>query len=351
MAIIKKAKNINIQVTNNYTSISKVSHEESEKVIIEATKQNLELSSQKKTILQGFGKDGTTDDGNTEKNEKKCYCNRDFTEEDIRTIIQKLRETEKIRTMSLFYDENCPLQESDKTYKRLCEELNNVMKKHNINTCIRKIHFLAQSYHESSRYGTTLEYSSGKKYDPGNHSDAKRMEHTIEGDGPRYKGRGIIQLTWRKTQEKYFSYILENEPELLENKNVAELFDRKALYKEKYIYYKDKVDDKGNKILNKKGKPIKEKIIDIVDVDSASLIASNLHFAFDSAGWYWENLGKTVPTGENINLVADQDDVLKVSQCINGKTKNPYGLKERNEFTKNLKLFFKYDELCTSKKK
>lgn len=58
MAIIKNAKNINIQVSNNYTSLSKVSHEEAQQVTIEATKQNLELSSQKKAILQGFGKGG-----------------------------------------------------------------------------------------------------------------------------------------------------------------------------------------------------------------------------------------------------------------------------------------------------
>ena len=159
--------------------------------------------------------------------EKKCFCDRDFTEGDMKTIIQNLRETEKIKTSLLFYDENCPLPETDKTYKRLCDELNSMMKKHNINTCIRKIHFLAQSYHESSRYGTTLEYSSGRKYDPGNHKDAKSMEHTVEGDGPRYKGRGIIQLTWRKTQKKYFSYVLENNPELLSQKEIEKLFDRK----------------------------------------------------------------------------------------------------------------------------
>ena len=58
-----------------------------------------------------------------------------------------------------------------------------------------------------------------------------------------------------------------------------------------------------------------------------------------------------MPTGENINLVADTDDVLRVSQCINGKVKNPYGLNERKEFTKNLKILFKYDEVCISKKK
>jgi hypothetical protein len=63
MAIVKKANNINIQVSNNYTALCKVSNEESEHVIIEATKQNLELSSQKRAILQGFGKDGKGDEG------------------------------------------------------------------------------------------------------------------------------------------------------------------------------------------------------------------------------------------------------------------------------------------------
>ncbi|ASK31735.1 hypothetical protein CEY12_17160 [Chryseobacterium sp. T16E-39] len=62
MAIVKKANNINIQVSNVFTSLSKTSHENSEEVIIEALKQNLELSSQKKTIMQGFGKDSEKKD-------------------------------------------------------------------------------------------------------------------------------------------------------------------------------------------------------------------------------------------------------------------------------------------------
>ncbi|MCT2408073.1 hypothetical protein NZD88_11030 [Chryseobacterium antibioticum] len=62
MAIVKKANNINVQVTNNYTSLSKVSHEESGEVIIEATQQNLELSSQKRAIMQGFGRDAEKKD-------------------------------------------------------------------------------------------------------------------------------------------------------------------------------------------------------------------------------------------------------------------------------------------------
>lgn len=61
MAILKKANNINIQVSNNYTALCKVSHEESESVIIEATKQNLELSSQKRAIMQGFGRESEAD--------------------------------------------------------------------------------------------------------------------------------------------------------------------------------------------------------------------------------------------------------------------------------------------------
>ncbi|KQS89916.1 hypothetical protein [Chryseobacterium sp. Leaf394] len=61
MAIFKKASNINIQVSNHYTSLCKFSSEESESVIIEATKENLELSSQKRAVLQGFGKGGKED--------------------------------------------------------------------------------------------------------------------------------------------------------------------------------------------------------------------------------------------------------------------------------------------------
>ncbi|AKK73013.1 hypothetical protein OK18_10660 [Chryseobacterium gallinarum] len=71
MAIIKNAKNINIQVANHYTSLSKISHEESEEVIIEATKQNLELSSQKRAIMQGFGREGAiSNDDNADEGSK-----------------------------------------------------------------------------------------------------------------------------------------------------------------------------------------------------------------------------------------------------------------------------------------
>jgi predicted chitinase len=279
-----------------------------------------------------------------------CYCNREITLDEIKSIVLKMRKEEGIKTKALFSAENCPLDSTDKTYERLTEELNNAMKKYHINTCIRKIHFLAQSYHESGRYDTTLEGASGKGYNPGEHSNAKQMENTVDGDGPRYKGRGIIQLTWRKNQKAYFSYVLNKESGLLNNQKNDDLFNRGALNKEKYIYYDNKLDEKGNVIINPKTKKaIKEKKVEEVDVDSASLIAKNLHFAFDSAGWYWENLGNVTATNENINIVADGDDVLKVSQCINGRVKNPYGLEHRKTFTKSLKLLFDYEDGCINK--
>lgn len=280
-----------------------------------------------------------------------CYCNRDFTEKEVKDLIVAMRKVEKITSEALFNQENCPIDAADKTYARLTTELNLAMNKYNINTCIRKIHFLAQSYHESSRYGTTLEFASGTKYNPDNHDDAKKMENTVDGDGPRYKGRGILQITWRKSQKAYMTYALSKEPELFGGKTIDQLFDRTAQYKEKYIYFQDKKDDKGNVVTGKNGKPVKEKIVEEVDVDAASLIARNLHLAFDSSGWYWENLGNVTATNENINDVADKDDVLKVSQCINGKVAHPYGLQERKDFTKKLKELLDYDQACINKKK
>lgn len=61
-----------------------------------------------------------------------------------------------------------------------------------------KAHFLSQCLHESADLDTTLEFGSGHNYDPGQHQDAVKNGNTVLGDGPRYKGRGLIQLTWRK---------------------------------------------------------------------------------------------------------------------------------------------------------
>ena len=91
-----------------------------------------------------------------EKVDAECFCTKEFTVDEIKNFVKAMRDSEKIKTSLLFSEENCPLKKDDTTYDRLCVEINATMKKYNIKTCIRKIHFLAQTYHESSRYGTVI---------------------------------------------------------------------------------------------------------------------------------------------------------------------------------------------------
>jgi len=61
-----------------------------------------------------------------------------------------------------------------------------------IDTPDRQSHFLAQVIHESDGLRTTQEYASGSAYE-----GRKDLGNVHKGDGVRYKGRGLIQLTGR----------------------------------------------------------------------------------------------------------------------------------------------------------
>jgi putative chitinase len=81
-----------------------------------------------------------------------------------------------------------------------------------INTRLRIAHFLAQTCHESAGFRTTEEFASGENYE-----GRADLGNNRPGDGVRYKGRGLLQLTGRANYRTFGDLIgvkLEDNPEL-----------------------------------------------------------------------------------------------------------------------------------------
>lgn len=69
---------------------------------------------------------------------------------------------------------------------------------YNITTTLRQCMFLAQIGHESGQLRYCEEIASGRAYE-----GRKDLGNTQPGDGVRFKGRGLIQITGRYNYEKY----------------------------------------------------------------------------------------------------------------------------------------------------
>ena len=140
-----------------------------------------------------------------------------------------------------------------------------------ITTPLRQAHFLSQMGHESAALRFTEELASGDAYE--NRAD---LGNTQAGDGRKFKGRGLIQLTGRGNYQKYGQF---------------------------------------------KGR-------NFTDGNNAEAIATDAELAVDVACWFWKTHG--------LNELADSDDVLAVTKRINGGLN---GLADRQDYLLRAKFF------------
>jgi putative chitinase len=92
---------------------------------------------------------------------------------------------------------------------RQLKDLNNCLNQFKINTPARMRHFLSQTAHESGGLVHVKEIASGSAYE-----GRKDLGNTHSGDGKKYKGAGVIQLTGRSNYQAFSNFI--KDPRVME---------------------------------------------------------------------------------------------------------------------------------------
>tara|TARA_R110000823_G_scaffold266883_2_gene386934 strand:- start:82628 stop:85018 length:2391 start_codon:yes stop_codon:yes gene_type:complete len=236
----------------------------------------------------------------------KCSCDRGFTVSEMQTIIDTLRDEENA---TLFTAGNCDIPEVDKTMERFTEVLNEIFETYGITKCIRKIHFLAQVYHESDRLRTTEEYSTTGRYAP-------------------YIGRGIMQLTWEVGYKAYSSFTGED---FVTNYEDIRNDLRNALDSAGWYW-------RQGKQLNASGTTWSP------PNGSTYVSRDDLSYTRTIIEYTYEEVAQSYGT-VNLSDIADDDEGDLISWLVNGGSN---GRQERLDFIDDLKEVFQYPELCVN---
>jgi putative chitinase len=151
----------------------------------------------------------------------------------------------------------------DSDVETFLEPIKRVMEKYEINTPLRMVHFLAQLAHESGSLRYKEEIASGAAYE-----GRRDLGNTQSGDGRKFKGHGLIQITGRANHTEYAEFV--GDPDLI--------------------------------------------------VHPERMGAEPDH-SVGAAGWFWMK--------KKLNAYADNDDVLTITKRINGGTN---GLQDRKNY-------------------
>ncbi|WP_277395691.1 glycoside hydrolase family 19 protein, partial [Aggregatibacter actinomycetemcomitans] len=246
-----------------------------------------------------------------------CFCHRDFTVEEFKIIVKELRKGVLKHTNLWIPVLPGGASSSDKTYEATVKELNRVMNKYEINTCLRKIHFLAQVYHETHLFQSIQEYTSSytSKYDP-------------------YRGRGLIHLTHKKNYEKFSSDM--NDSKIVNNPSIVATDIIYAFESGGWFWKKGATLSNNKPGLWKYPNSAPKSIHDRIKIEGANCSKSIVSY-----GNSQETFGVL-----DLNVLADNDWGNTISWLVNGGAN---GFDDRIKYRNLLKEIMKY-ELCKNKK-